>query len=51
MYSFISQEKDKEKVPKIYVKHVTENLFLLFEFIARDHVGTQGTLVCEQLRT
>ena len=45
IYSFFSQEKDKEKLPKIEVKHVIENLFLLFEVIAREHVGMQHTLV------
>ena len=39
---FISQENDKEKVPKMQVKHVIENLFLLFEVIAREQLGTQG---------
>ena len=45
IYSFFSQEKDTEKLPKIEVKHVIENLFLLFEVIAREHVGMQHTLV------
>ena len=40
--SFISQEKDKEKVPKLEVKHVIEKLFLLFEVIARENLGKQG---------
>ena len=33
MYSFISQEKDKEKAQKILVKHAIEKLFLLLEVI------------------
>ena len=38
-YSFISQERDKAKVPKIYGKHVIENLFLLFEVISCEHIA------------
>ena len=41
--SFISQEKDKEKVPKIYRKHVTENFFSLVVVIARENVDRQST--------
>ena len=32
-------------------KHVIENLSLLFVVIAREHVGTQGTLVREHVDT
>ena len=47
--SFISYEKDKEKVPKIEGKHVIENLILLFEIIVHEHIDTQGTLVREHV--
>ena len=50
IYSFISQEKDIEKVPENEVKHVIKNLFLLFEVIACAHIGTQGKLACEQVK-
>ena len=49
IYSSISQEKDKGKVPKIYVKHVIGNLFLLFEVITREQVDTQGMLTREHM--
>ena len=32
-------------------KHVTGNLFLLFEIIAIEQVGTQDTLPCEHVST
>ena len=38
-------------IPKIYVKHVTEILFLLFIVIEREHVGTQTTLTREHEST
>ena len=44
MYNiFISQEKGKKIVPKIYGKPVIENFFLLFVFIVHEHVGTKIT--------
>ena len=45
IYRFTLHEKDKKKLHKKC--HVTENLFLLFEVITSEHVGTQGTLACE----
>ena len=51
MYSFISLEKYKEKASKIYLKHVIENLFLLFEVIALEHVGTQGKMTGKHVST
>ena len=40
---FISQEKEKWEVWKILGKDVSENLFLLFEVIARKYVTYVGT--------
>ena len=34
--------KRKEKVPDIWGKHVAENIFLIFEVIAHERVGTQS---------
>ena len=49
-YTVLFHRKKTKKVPKISVKHVTENLFLLFVVIAREHVGTQGNLTREHVR-
>ena len=43
---FIYQEKDKENKPK-----AIEILFLLFKVIAREDLGTQGTLARKQVST
>ena len=41
----------RKKTKKMYQKSVNENLFLLFEVIAREHVCTQATLVREYVGT
>ena len=41
----------RKKTKKMYQKSVNENLFLLFEVIAREHVCTQATLVREYAGT
>ena len=46
---FISQEKDKWKVPKIKVKNVIKNLFLLFEVTARKRLVTEDTITREHI--
>ena len=47
---FFTGEKQR-KSTKIQVKYVIENEFLLFQVIAREHVGTHSTLAHEHVGT
>ena len=51
MQQFYFTGKRKRAITKMQRKHVIENLSLLFVVIAREHVGTQGTLVREHIDT